>query len=288
MLTIFTPIYNRANLIEKLYNSLCLQSCKDFEWIVVDDGSSDDINSVMERFIDEDRLRIRFYKQPNGGKHRAINTGVNAAEGEFFFIVDSDDYITEDAVEWIKEKTDLIKDKPEFAGISGIRIQPDGSRPMNGKEFPDMISDAIEIRETHKVKGDLAEIYKTSILKRYPFPDIPGEKFCAEGVVWNRIAEAGYKIKYYYRPIYHGEYLPGGLTASSVTNRRNNPEYTMLRYSEQLKSKKYSLTGKIKSALLYWKFSEKSDKDFMEKARAIPGRYWIFSLPGMLMSKFKI
>lgn len=286
MLTVFTAVYNRANKIGRLYESLCRQTSDAFEWIVVDDGSSDNIDEVMAGFMEEGKLDIRYYKQNNGGKHRAVNRGVKEAKGDFFFIVDSDDYVSDNAVEWISVNAAPIIDDDEFAGISGICIQQDGTRSLGGGEFPQTDSDAIDIRKKHGVVGDLAEVFKTGLLREFPFPDIPGEKFCAEGLVWNRIARAGYKLRYFYEPIYICEYLADGLSMNNVALRRNNPEYSMLLYSEQINSDRFPLKDKIKSALLYWRFSVNSTKKFYQKCRVIPFGYWFLALPGRLMNLF--
>ena len=100
MITIFTPTYNRGYIIEKLYLSLCNQTSNEFEWLVFDDGSTDNHLDLIERFIADNKINIRYIYKENGGKHTAINLGVKNANGELFFIVDSDDYLTPDAVEW--------------------------------------------------------------------------------------------------------------------------------------------------------------------------------------------
>lgn len=93
-ITIFTPTYNRANLLPRLYNSLLRQSKKNFEWLVVDDGSTDDTGELFKSWIKENQIVIRYYSVPNGGKQRAINLALKLTSSEAFFIVDSDDYIT--------------------------------------------------------------------------------------------------------------------------------------------------------------------------------------------------
>ena len=98
MITVFTPTYNRGNLLKRLYDSLCNQSFKDFEWLIVDDGSKDDTETVIANFIAQQKLVINYLKQENGGKHRAINKGVKEAKGEYFFIADSDDRLPKEAL----------------------------------------------------------------------------------------------------------------------------------------------------------------------------------------------
>lgn len=287
MLTVFTPVYNRAYIIHKLYESLCRQTDRDFEWLVVDDGSSDDIDKVVGGFIEEDKINIRFFRQPNGGKHRAINFAVRQARGSFFFIVDSDDYVTDDAVEWINAKTAEIENDISFAGVSGLRVNPDGTKMEGGPVFDVIDTDALDIRLKYTVPGELAEVYRTSLLAGFPFPDIPGEKFCSEGLVWRRIALAGYRMRYFYKPLIVCEYRSDGLTMSRVKNRRESPEYTMLLYKEGVRCRRYPLRLRLKNAMLYWRYSEKSERSFISKARDIPVSYWPLSIPGYLMRNLK-
>ncbi len=253
MITVFTPTYNRAFIIENLYKSLCQQTCQDFEWLIVDDGSSDDTEELVSSWIKEDRILIRYFKQKNGGKHRAINKGVSLAQGELFFIVDSDDYLADYAIAFLVEKFNEIESDNSFAGISGVRTYSNGEK-IGGEELWSCINDtAINIRSKHHVCGDLAEAYKTSVLKNFVFPDFSNEKFCTEALVWNRIAESGLKLSYLYEKIYICEYLEGGLTSSSIRIRMKSPLATTTYYSEVL-SGKHSMVSKIKAGINFWRF----------------------------------
>lgn len=104
MITVFTPVYNRAYIINQLYQSLLRQTNYGFEWLIIDDGSTDNIAELVSQWIaDTEDFEIRLYRQPNGGKHRAINRGVQLAKGDAFLIVDSDDYLTEDAIDTVND-----------------------------------------------------------------------------------------------------------------------------------------------------------------------------------------
>jgi len=116
-LTIFTPTYNRGYIIETLYKSLKTQTCKDFEWLVIDDGSTDNTAEIFSQFICEQKVDIRFYKKGNGGKHTAANLALKLAKGELFFVVDSDDFLSENAVERILFYYEQIKDDDSFFGV---------------------------------------------------------------------------------------------------------------------------------------------------------------------------
>lgn len=252
-LTVFTPVFNRAYIITQLYDSLCRQTDKNFEWVVVDDGSDDNIDELMAGFVADGKIDINYIKQPNGGKHTAINRGIKEARGQFFIIVDSDDYLTDNAVEWIRHTSELIAEDNRFAGISGIRIHPDGSKIGGGENFGNIDANAIDIRLKYGVTGDLAEVFKTTVLRQYPFPVFEAEKFCPEALVWNRIASK-YMLRYCHQGIYVCEYLADGLTAKITRMRRNSPRASMTFYSE-LFHKHIAVLWKFKAAVNFWRFA---------------------------------
>lgn len=212
--TIFTPTYNRGELLERLYDSLLSQNDKNFEWLIVDDGSTDDTEKKVNGWIAKKKIQINYIKQENGGKHRAINTGIDHAKGEVFAIVDSDDYLTQDAVLKIKEKFELKKKKKDakYAGIAFQRgysqMNPIGDS-FNNAEYVDAKNTE---RRRYNIDGDKFEIYYTNVLKKFKFPEIENEKFMTEAVVWTRIAHAGYYIRWYNDVLYLCNYLEGGLT----------------------------------------------------------------------------
>lgn len=215
MLTIFTPTYNRADLLPKLYKSLISQTSYEFEWLIVDDDSTDNTETVINEIIrQQNPFSIRYYKKNHGGKHRAINYALDFAEGEYFFIVDSDDFLKDEAVELIAEWVLAISDNSKIAGVSGLRIFPNGELISGQPNFKgeNYIEASNFEREKYNLGGDQAEIFKTSILKKIKFPEFEGEDFLEEAVVWNRLAELGYVMRWYPIPIYYCEYLETGLT----------------------------------------------------------------------------
>lgn len=255
MITIFTPTYNRENTLKRLYNSLLSQTITDFEWLIVDDGSIDNTESLIEGFIKEKKLDIIYHKQQNGGKHRAINKGLEYARGEYFFIVDSDDYLLDSSLETINKYYEQIKDDASILGVTGFRGYPDG-RVLGGKMFPEQITDSnlIERREKFGVTADMAHVIKTAIFKKFLFPEIHGENFVAESIVWNRMS-VHFKMRYFNEIIYICEYLEGGLSYNSIKNRRKNPKYATLLYKELVNNPKTNFSLKIKSLINYWRFA---------------------------------
>ncbi|PBC74236.1 glycosyltransferase family A protein [Fibrobacter intestinalis] len=234
-ITIFTPTYNRRHLIDNLYQSLLQQSEKNFEWLVVDDGSSDDTEQYFSGLLSKPQpFPIQYIKQENGGKHRAINRGVKKANGELFFIVDSDDYLIDKAIEKINQWIVMLDNSHKWAGVSGLKGY---SEQKNVGQHPS--TSFVDAKNTERRKfhleGDKAEIYFTDVLRKYPFPEISGEKFISEEIVWNAIAREGYYLRWFNEIIYICSYLDGGLTKDSSKDERN-PQGRLLWARGQLES----------------------------------------------------
>ena len=225
MITILTPTYNRGYILSCAYESLCCQTSKEFEWIIVDDGSTDDTENLVKKWIHTNNdFTIRYYKKINGGKHRAINFGVLEANGDFIFILDSDDCLTKGAIEFfIKHLAEIESDA--YVGLAGLKAWKNKSGIIGKQKENERYIDATNIERTkYKLLGDKAEIYKKDIMLKYPFPEFEGEKFIAESSVWDRIALDGYKIRWYNHVVYKGDYLNDGLSKSGNLKYANNFE----------------------------------------------------------------
>ena len=225
MVTVFTPIYNRRYIVGELYESLKRQSSKNFEWIIVDDGSTDDFQSDVSKWLLEGNAFPIYYRYvSNGGKHRAINIGVQMAHSDAFFVVDSDDFISSDAIEFIDTHFEEIKNDDSFAGISGLRNSLTDNSVIGGEPCFSGYVDATNLeRGRYGLLRDKAEVYKTSVLKRFPFPEFENENFLTEGIVWNQIAYEGLKIRWYNKTLYYCEYIRDGLTKNGLELYKKNP-----------------------------------------------------------------
>ena len=252
-ITVFTPTYNRAYILPKLYESLKNQTCKDFEWLIVDDGSTDETENVVRPWLSEVSFPIRYIKQVNGGKHRAINRGVKEAKGDLFFIVDSDDSLSNEAIQRVINQYTPIKKDMSFGGVCGLRAYHNGERIGGECDFGILDCTSLDFRFKYHMKGDMAEVIRTSVFKEFPFPEVEGEKFCPEALVFNRIATK-YKLRYFYEKVYLCEYLEDGLTASIVKIRMKSPQTSSMYYSE-LFHMPISFIQKIKAAINYWRFA---------------------------------
>lgn len=233
-ITVFTPTYNRAYTLERLYKSLLNQTCYDFEWLIVDDGSTDGTSALIDSFQNNQLFDVRYYRQENSGKHIAINNGVDLAKGELFFIVDSDDYLTINSIETIITWENSINDKSNFAGIAGNKGFTNES--IIGRTFSGKYVDATSLeRDKYHIEGDKAEVFYTNILKQFPFPVFDGERFITENVVWYRIAAEGYKLRWFNEIIYIAEYLEDGLSAKQIQLYVDNPKGFALSIKQKIK-----------------------------------------------------
>ena len=217
-LTVFTPTYNRAYIIKNVYDSLVLQTEKNFEWLVIDDGSSDNTEELIKSLIEEKKIHIRYEKKENGGQHTALNRAIEEARGKMLMIVDSDDYLKPNAVERVLYWENTINDKGKYAGVSGLRIHQDGTVIGQKWNSPNTYIDATNFeREKYGLLGDKSEAYYTDMLKiYYPIPVFKGENDVEKAVMWNRIAHGGYKVRWFNEGIYVCEYLDDGMSHNIV------------------------------------------------------------------------
>lgn len=189
--TVFTPTFNRAHTIHRVYNSLCFQTLKDFEWVIVDDGSADETERLISSWKKIATFPIVYTWQENSGKHVAINKGVSMAKGEFFIIADSDDEFLPDALDVLYNVWNDIEDenKDKFTGVTGLCITEDNK--IIGNSFPDDKLDSTPAEAYYRlgIRGDKAGFHRTEILKAFPFPELKGYKFYSESIIWNRIGK---------------------------------------------------------------------------------------------------
>ncbi len=227
-LTIFTPIYNRAHLIDRLYESLLKQTNQNFVWLIVDDGSTDNLERLIELYKKKSGFEIRYYYQKNQGKHIAHNLGVEKCDTELFFCVDSDDYLSDDAVEKIYK----IHDANTSRNVLGYYFRKaDTNGNISGGSFS-IKSNTVGLREIYYrygFVGELAIILKTNLIKNYSFPSYENEKFVSEKVFYNQITSIAPMI-YVDDAIYIFEYQETGYTMNSNRLLAKNPRGAAMGY----------------------------------------------------------
>lgn len=275
-LTIFTPTYNRASTIKRVYDSLCKQKYQKFEWLLINDGSTDNTDEVVTNIISnhKDEFKIRYYKQLNKGLNRTINKAIDLAQGELFCRLDSDDYATENLVELIMMHYDLIKNDNNLCALVFLSQKPNGL--LNGTHPFNEIkrTNFNEYRDKYGAKGDRSEVVKTSIYRKYKFPEIQGENFITESIVWTRMGK-DYDAIYINEPIYvKGE---GADTITSniyCTNKRCSKGVSMFFY-EAMTSNCFSLKFRLIHAIKYYRYA------FLAKANIFKGIPFYLVLIGL-------
>ena len=238
-LTIHTATYNRAYILPQAYESLKAQTCKDFEWIITDDGSTDETCELVRSWQAQDNgFSIVYNPMPHVGLPRALNSGVEKAAGDWFMRLDSDDHLVPQTVERVLEWIAEIEDRPEFVGVGFARFQPDGSFMKPQTPLIDPIVGYLDCTNIERSKYcldmDMCEAERISILRQYPHQVWPGESFAPEQLNHNAIALAGYKYRWRTDKLYICDYLTDGLTRNDTIVARNPMGYAMMHNQNML------------------------------------------------------
>lgn len=195
--TVFTPTANRETTLPRVFESLRAQTFRDFEWLIVDDGSTDATKDLVRGFVDEADFPIRYLRQERGNKHVATNHGVREARGRFFLTLDSDDSCVPVALERFAAAWASIPDdqRVRFAGVTALCSDEHGR--LIGNRFPrdPTDSNALELRFRHRVGGEKWGFQRTDIMRRFPFPGEQGSPRPPEGIVWEAIGRQ-YQTRY--------------------------------------------------------------------------------------------
>lgn len=286
MITVLTPTFNRGGQLQSLWDSLQKQTVKDFEWLVVDDGSTDGTKDLIIQLREKSDFPIRYIYKSNGGKHTALNVGIQTICSELIFIVDSDDCVTDDAVESILKIHKKYRSQNNICGYAFLRAFPDGK--VNGKKFDvdEKIGSYIDVRVNGDDTGaDKAEVFKTHCLKEFLFPEYPNEKFLGEDLVWVRMARK-YEMVHINKAIYVGNYLEDGLTNNRRKHNIASPIGCMHRAEEFMESDlktRYRIKGGLQY-IVYGRFAGVKVVDLIRKSRhkvlatvCTPGGLFLYS-----------
>lgn len=283
LISIVTPTFNRAYILPQCYESLKQQSCPNFEWIIVDDGSTDNTELVVKQFLEENKVPITYIKQQNGGKHRAHNTAVKAAKGKLCVCVDSDDALSPDAIEvvervWTKELS------PEMIGILALRGDFKKHQAIcSGIPAGLHASTMSDLRDIYGFSGDTVLFFRTDILKQNPFREFSGEKFLTENNLYCELDKYG-KMILLNQVLYYCEYLPDGLTAQYHKILLENPKGTADTYY------KMALTSKSKVVAFKYAIIAQAYKSISKKTNELNfvQKKWLFWLAWFGVPVFKL
>lgn len=250
-ITVFTPTYNRAHVLRRCYESLVAQTSQDFVWLLVNDGSEDETEALVRDWQKDGAVDIQYIKQANGGKHAAHNTAVNNCHTEYLLILDSDDFLNKKCIETLDAHINDIDENDSICGIIGAGGRDDDSGSHLRQVLPSgtRYASGLELYQKYNYAGETMRLYKTKILKRFLFPEIPGEKFIYENVVFDQI-DAKYKMLIIHDELYNGAYLADGYTANASKIKLNNPKGYALSLDSSIR---YSLrmSKKVSWMILY-------------------------------------
>jgi len=256
--TVLTLTYNRCHTLSRVFSSLCDQTFRDFEWLLIDDGSDDATATAVEQWRrSKPGFEIRYHWQPNAGKHIAHNRGVALARGEFCSIIDSDDWYLPTALERLVGHWDAIpaEERPRYANVECLCMLPDGA--LVGSPFPRDVfdSDNLAIRFVRERAGDTRGMYRTDVLKTHRFPEEFRCGYVPESLVWDRVAQR-YRSRFVNEVVGYTEYQRGGLSDLPSTARFTNPRPWVLVYAQRLEMKhRLPAAEVLRSGANYVRFS---------------------------------
>jgi len=248
--TVLTPTYDRAHTLEGVYRSLCAQTFRDFEWLVIDDGSADGTQELVSSW--KSFFPIRYTWKPNGGKHTAVNVGAEQAAGEFVLIMDSDDRCVPQALERFDYRWRQIPTPGHFAFLTALCYGPDGATIL-GSRLPQEWVDVFTLRDMLRLtNAERWGIVRTDVLRKFPYPVFKNERDMLEGVVWNRIMRQ-YAARFFDEALRIYAFTPGSLS-NCGDRRRFNPKGAVV-YHAELALARVPLKMRIKSAMNALRFS---------------------------------
>ena len=263
MITVITPTYNRKHTISKCYDSLVNQTNKDFEWIIVDDGSTDNTKELIDRYIKENKIKIKYIFKKNGGKHTALNVGTKEAKGELIIILDSDDYLDDKAVEYVEQYWKKYKNNKKLCGITFIKEIENPFYKV--KPFSEKISNMIEYKYNENNPTDMCEIIRTDLLKKYPYPEFEGEKFLSEVIVSGEISKK-YDMVYVPKVICYCKYLEDGLSKNWFKLVVNSPMGARAN-NIMFMDKKFKFSIRLKNCIMFDVFSFIANKKILKETK---------------------
>lgn len=249
-LTVFTPTYNRENQLSKCYESLIKQTNKDFVWQVIDDGSTDETEKLINKMKSDGIIDVVYIKKENGGKASAINLSLEKCSTELWICLDSDDFLTNNAIEIILKSYENVRHDEKVCGLIALRSNPDFT-PMHKVSIPHDVKYATlrTIRYEMGIPPEYAFVYKTNIISQYPYPIIKGERFMPLSYVFDQIDQK-YKYLVVHEPLMVCEYFEDGISKNKRKLIKNNPKGYSI-YKRQALEFSPNLKLRIKECILY-------------------------------------
>lgn len=283
LLTVFTPTYNRRELLGRVYDSLLRQTCRNFCWLIVDDGSTDETDKQVKQWIADSEIEIQYVYQKNGGKMRAHNAGVKCANTELFVCVDSDDFLVTDAVEQIEKVwNDVIQNDSYEKRAAGIAAHKGKSQTelLSGSDFPNVEYSTLQGLYLGGFYGETTLIFRTDILKKNLFPEIDGEKYVPEDYIYDKIDE-NYVLRIWPHILTVCELIQSGYTDNVQKLRDQNPQAWYLYYEQRARITPMSVL-KVKYVSHYLCFAHCLRKKVFSESTIHPAVI-LLGVPGALI-----
>lgn len=224
LITIVTPTYNRISTLKNCYDSLLVQTSNNFIWMIIDDGSTDDTKIEVAEWIKEGFIQIQYKKKENGGKVSTLNYSLELCDTELWMCLDSDDILTKDAIEVIEKRYIPIKGDNKIAGLLSLRVNNSGN-VIGGKRIPEgkKFTKILDLKYFDKINSENVLIFKTKIIKNYPYPIIQGENFFPLSYIFHQI-DQDYILLVVQEAIMVGAYLGDGLSFTKENILKKNPK----------------------------------------------------------------
>lgn len=257
--SVVTPTYNRANLIARVFDSLQSQTFTDFEWIVIDDGSTDDTELVVSKMKSQAKFNVRYVKTINQGKAKALNESLRHCNGVMYLVFDSDDWCDSNALEVFNEEYKKLKELSvfnEYCSISCLKRYASGD--VVGDDYKEIskYGDSYIGRVNKNIKGDKWEcLFFDKLIGRY-YPVVNNEKYMAPGYLWLQLASEGYKTVFLDMALSTIEYQNDGISKNNLKYRYKNPMSTYLYYKNCFLLKGLSYRAKSRYYINFVRFSK--------------------------------
>lgn len=284
--TVFIPTYNRAGTLRRALDSVDAQTCRDFELVIIDDGSTDETSALVADWRRGVDFPVKYIQQANQGQHVAQNRGVAEACGELFVKLDSDDALTPRALEILRHHWESIPrgEREGFAGVEGLTAFFDGT--VAGTKFPrDVIDvDYVTLRREHHIKGDKKNALRTDLLRQWPYPGFEGERHMRPSWLLKNLART-HRTRHVNEIIEWIEYQPDGLSSDRFTLRMRNPRGYRRYHLEDVNvhSRGKPLKDRITACASYIRYSRHAGVSWRRTLRDIDEKWlWWLSLPAGL------
>jgi glycosyltransferase involved in cell wall biosynthesis len=281
--TVFIPTYNRAYVLRRTVESIASQTYRNFEVLIIDDGSTDGTDELVRTLRMELGIPIVYHWQQNQGHLAAHNHAISLAKGRFFIRLDSNDCLLPEALEKLMEHWNLIPvdERELFAGVVGLCLEEDGT--LAGSPFPQdtLDSDYLKMAATGNISGEKREATRTSVLRKYPYPTIEGERHIRPTMIFWRMA-LDYRMRFINVPLMVNRHAPEGITRNRFEYRMRNPKGLRLVFQEQITMFSSYLGPRklLRSHIRFVRYSLHSGVGLIRQSREVKHHlFWIMALP---------